>query len=827
MRPRRHPPFSPFHLLVALLCLAFVSRLTAASLAVSFTQAPQPSPAAPNVSVSATAEALYTGDAPPQNQSQVTGTVQYRWKWEFGSAGTVTSSTPASGEDGWSAWGNYPQSTATGTFNQAGLLSVTATAEARVVDENSNVLAAAVSGSASEAVTSVGLYGVEVLVGDTWEAVGDTFLGTPATAYTFRAVRWPLDSEWPGGVPSWSVGGSSAGSGGDLAITVPATISDSVAVTVSDGGVTYSFSVVVAAVYAQCGHLEVYAYSQWIENYWEYSCVFSWDYDPVPQRIYRIIKDNPALSWKGGYPVWQTLTTGLTGSGDTFTVPYPTVHRPEREFVECRWGAAPEEYIRFLVRYIEGTEDYIVEAPLCMAKGGYACATPGYVGYASEWSTSPSGIVELRDSWNVTAALVQGPPNNWHNHVTLYGASVGATVLTIRWPYDESYYPHPNCATTASRWVRVLELAGVQAYCDAPISETVAWPPSDPGTTESIATKYVPAILGTPLRLASVYYGACVDDRLYIRHAIDYTWEGTETRLYDRSLAEFSYALTTISRVGTYTCRAGIDSYGVGDGRFEATPETVARLVIQAVGLDSLAIVCSSGGTTLLNRAYSEADQSAFYAWPDKTGAALSVAVEATGTATHDLWPSGYPLWTGCSSPTGTAGSSEGVANSVNGATVTTPGTTEIEAECGNAIAVRLHGVQIDVDAPGVAESDETAANGGICFQTGDTDRVALTVNRAPTGLDRGTIRVSCSGTTGGFRLWSGTSTRFPSASFPGTVSSVDLPLGSGTTVGSALPTTIYLEPTGSSFSSTLTIQYLNPAGQAVDSDSLYIHTGY
>jgi hypothetical protein len=803
-----------------LLCL---SVCHAASLAVSVTQGPSPSPTTPSTAVSVTTAVTFTADAGEQTEALLNGTVQYRWKWLYDGEGSVTGATPAGGQDTWSDWGPYDEATATGTFNQAGPLILSILAEARVVDGNGTVTIAAVAGQVNASVSSAGLYAVEAYDSGLWRAVGDMFLGLPATSYPLRAIRWPYGSAWPSGMPSWTVAGSVTGSGPDLAVSAPAVIGQTKAISVTDGTVTVPFTLKAASAYAGFDTIQAKPYGcvEWQAEY-TYSYLFDWE--GTPQYQFRILKDDTALPWYTGHPQWSTSITEQTWSGDTISISHEAGFHPERETLECRWGPGADEYVRFFISYVDGDADYIIECVPCIPKGGIAYPGTGYMQYKASWGASPlDTVVDLREPLDPTQDLVQGPPHNWHPMIAIRGMEVGEARLTIAWPYDEYYTPCPR-TTSASRMVRVLDLLSLQANCGSPINESKAWPPSDSGSEENIATKYVPAVAGTPIRLTSIWQGGELGDYVYLRQAIDYTWGTTEERLYDRPLLESMCGRATIVDPGTYTCRAGVDYYGVGNASFDSSQETLAAVVFEAVGVSSLSVTCQHGGSTLLNQSFSTEKSDLFLKWPDKTGASVSITATVAATATHDQWPASYPAWTGCDSSSGTAGTANGLATSTNVATITAAGTTTLVADCGTSRTARLHAILLDVDASGVDEADETTT--GLEVDKNSVVRIPLTVTRSPASLAAGKVRITCSGTSSAFTLWKDATTRFPTTSFPQSSNSVDIQLSSTTTMGDALPGTIYIEPNGSSFSTTLSIIYLNASGTELDRDSILIHTG-
>jgi hypothetical protein len=255
--------------------------------------------------------------------------------------------------------------------------------------------------------------------------------------------------------------------------------------------------------------------------------------------------------------------------------------------------------------------------------------------------------------------------------------------------------------------------------------------------------------------------------------------------------------------------------------------EMLAKVIYHAVGIASLSMECEYGTSTLLSPTTCSDEEELFLTWPDKTGASVSVVVDAALTATDGQWPSSFPQWTG--SGLGDASSTVVNGKAVSGRTLTftAPGTSTVTATCGTSKEVTLHAVQIDVDAAGVAEGDETGAGGGFEIDKNSSVAIPLTVSRSPANLAVGKVRVACSSTTSAFTLWSDAAmtTSFPSASFPGTSNSVDLQLGASTPMGTALPSSIYVKPNGTSFSTTLSIIYLDGNGHEVDRDELLIHT--
>lgn len=809
-----------------LLLFALCPLTRAASLAVSITQGPQPSPTTPSTSVMIATEAAYSAEGAEEEEAQLTGTVQYRWRWQYDDVGTVVTSTPAVGEDGWSPWGPYQQASATGTFNVAGPMILTVTAEARVVDGNGAVLTPAVSGFAQAMVTSAGLCAVEVLVDGTWEQVGGTFEGTPGEGYSFRAIRWPLYSAWPSGTPEWTVDSTSSGTGSDLTITTSATVGNSKFVSVTDGSVTIAFAVTAANAYAGLGSIEyrILPDGQW----YTYSPDWMFPMPDNPQWEFRIVKDNSSLPWRTGYPRWNTTyTSQSTTDSDVFGVGYPrnSAPRPLYEPIVCHWGPTLQQSCSFIIRYSDPNADLQIFADECIPVGGnYVWATCAENPYEARWDRTPCDYLDLRDIDNRSEPLDMSDPDRGVHDAYLYGVAVGITNVRVYWPWGDTRLPRPG-RDQYIRSIRVAELLSLRASCGSPIATTATWPPADTGAIDNSVTRYIPAVPETPLRVDATFNGYIAQDLHVLRYSITCASDSGTVSLYSRSLYEFPYALSAISQPGTYTCAAGIDYYGLDAAL--GGEEMLAKVIYHAVGISSLSMECEYGGSTLLSPTTCSDQQELFLTWPDKTGASISVVVDAALTATDGQWPSSFPQWTGA----GLGGGSSSVVNgkAVSGRTVTftAPSTSTVTATCGTSKEVTLHAVQIDVDAAGVAEGDETGAGGGFEIDKDSSVAIPLTVSRSPANLAVGKVRVACSSTTSAFTLWSDASmtTSFPSANFPGTSDSVDLQLGASTPMGTALPGAIYIKPNGTSFSTTLSIIYLDGNGFEVDRDDLLIHT--
>jgi hypothetical protein len=770
--------------------------------------------------MSVSLEATYTGNAGEQSEDQLETTVQYRWKYEYDTQGTVTTSSPAVGNDGWSAWGESSQATASGTFNQAGPKTLTITVEARVVDSNNDVVAAAVSGTVSTSVDCAGIYAVEAYKDGAWQKVGSTFPGLPSATYQFRALNWPLTAQWGAGMPAWTVAGVSAGTGAEQEISMPATVAASKAVTVTDGTTTLSFSAVATAAYAKLDEILGYNTSSLFHQEWDeiyHVNELHWEGDGSTRLYAKAVKDNAQLDWYPGYPQWSMSYSGQSGSGETFEIHWAYVPTTF-VMVTCQWGPSPDEVLSFPLQMGYDWEDDLQVWGPCIPKGhhGYLVASEWMTEFAYWGEASPFISLDYCDQDDRQYYPLQ--PDTPYRVITPYAISVGESTVsatTAREIWDIDYPENPS----ASINVRVFDVTTMHVNCGPGISQNF--------TDSTSSPYYVPAYPGTLVKHWGEFDGLAIPDRKFVRLRTRYYACGSydEVWVYNRAIYDSMAASVTITDPGTYDFGIWWDVGLKGGG------ESVEELVLEAVGVDQMTAMCKQGTTYLAGGScYDQVDErDVFFAWPDKTGASVSLSLETNATATHDQWPSGKPVWGGCSTTSGTAGTSnEGYATSSNTGTISAPSTHEVAVECGTTKRVRFHAVLIDLDIPGVSEAQETnGENGGLEIEQGSTDIVALSIDRSPAALDGGTVRITCTSTSSAFTLWSdatATTTRFPSASFPSSTTSVDISLGTGTTLGDALPSTIYLKPSGTSFSTSLTIQYRNPSGTLVDSDTIFIH---
>jgi hypothetical protein len=533
--------------------------------------------------------------------------------------------------------------------------------------------------------------------------------------------------------------------------------------------------------------------------------------DPNGEMIYKLVKDDTQKPWRTGYPTWRTSFTGQLGSGEQFTIEHRDVPNTW-EYVTVRWGPADDQCYSFPFGHYDSYGDLQVLCLPVVAKGlTCGAAASVYSVYSAYFGASTANIGLYEDY------LCQTPidAETAYGGVTVYGATVGQAFISVQTPLEAG---DPECPPnmSATKLIHVFDTAPLTLVCYDPISTTFSTTGGD--------TYDVPAYEGTEVKMYPSFTGLPVTSTYLVRSAASYYAPGSSTPvwLFDRSRADYLCAVATIGDPGKYVFGAYYDSGTNGGARYWIQP--IDTITLEAIGVTTLAVNCSTGEYPFAGSLVSDGEpKDLFFAWPSKDGTAVTVNVAATATSSHNRWPSGKPDWTGCDSASGTLGSADGKATSANTASLTAPGSLVIEAECGTERESRIQAVQVDVDAAGVTEANE--ASSGLTIPLGSTTRVALTVNRAPAALDRGSIRVSCSSTTSAFALYRDATTRYPSTSFPGGNSSVTIPLGSGTTLGDALPGTIYLAPSGSAFWTTLTIEYLNPTGGVVDSDSLVVHT--
>jgi hypothetical protein len=790
--------------------IAMASLVHADSLVVQYVQGPSPSTATPSTSISLQASCSYVGATGEQDESQLPGTPQYRWKVEYGSSGSITGSSPTIGASGWSDWGTTSQFTSTGTLNEAGPIDVTVTAEARLVDGNGTPVTTAISGDVTAEVDSAGLYAVDVLEDGAWHPVGTVFRCDPAGELVFRAIRWPLGSSWPSGTPTWTVDSSGAGSGSDLNLTAPGTAGNSKSVAVTDGTIGKSFTVTATTSYAGLGSIVARNYD-WED--WSTYTLLNWLIDPNGEVTFKIIKDDSQKSWLTGYPSWSTSSTYQLGSGEQFTMEYRDLPKIW-EMVTVTWGPGPEENFSFPFAHYNYGGDLQIICPVIPKGLSYLASASVYGIKPAYWGSSTSDISLTYE--NLTPFTFGS--QNAYTGAWAHGDNVGDSILSVVTPYEPGDSEYPT-NPSASKLVSVFDVKPLYLYLYYQPGPTVV-------STLTDDTFYMPADPGVEMKLYPSYNGLPLSGFFIVRYGVRYYAPGSTTNpewLYDRSRLESTVGTATIGDPGKYVFGVYYDKGTNGLCSLNGA-ELIDWIAVEAVGVDTLAVTCKNGATTLASHTVSgDEAEDLFLAWPSKDGTAATVDVTAKATATHDQWPSSQPVWSGCDSTTGTAGTESGKAISENTASIGSPGTTVVKAECGTKRESHILAIQIDVDASGVAEANE--ASSGLAIPLGSTTQVALTVSRSPTALDKGSIRVSCSSTSSAFTLYDDTTTRYPSTSFPGSTSSVTSQLGSGTSLGDALPGTIYVAPSGSAFSTTLTVEYLDPNGTVIDSDSLLIHT--